>query len=69
VSGVDPQPGDLLFSAGSDGTPDNPGHVAMYVGNGRMIDAKGVRWGVVESALTDAAMSRVIAVVRPLAAT
>jgi len=21
------QPGDLLFSAGSDGTPSNPGHV------------------------------------------
>ena len=26
------QPGDLVFSAGSDGTTSHPGHVAMYVG-------------------------------------
>jgi cell wall-associated NlpC family hydrolase len=28
------EPGDLLFSAGSDGTPTNPGHVVMYLGGG-----------------------------------
>jgi cell wall-associated NlpC family hydrolase len=33
------QPGDLLFSAGSDGTPANPGHVVMYLGAGQVIQA------------------------------
>ncbi|HVC25860.1 MAG TPA: NlpC/P60 family protein [Acidimicrobiales bacterium] len=33
------QPGDLVFYAGSDGTPASPGHVGIYIGNGLMIDA------------------------------
>jgi cell wall-associated NlpC family hydrolase len=33
------EPGDLLFSAGSDGTPANPGHVVMYLGAGQVIQA------------------------------
>jgi cell wall-associated NlpC family hydrolase len=33
------QSGDLLFSAGSDGTPANPGHVVMYLGGGQIIQA------------------------------
>ena len=33
------QPGDLVFYAGSDGTPTAPGHVGIYIGNGLMIDA------------------------------
>jgi cell wall-associated NlpC family hydrolase len=33
------QPGDLLFSAGSDGTPANPGHVVMYLSDGQVIQA------------------------------
>jgi cell wall-associated NlpC family hydrolase len=33
------QPGDLLFSAGSDGTPQNPGHVVLYLGGGQVIQA------------------------------
>ena len=33
------QPGDLLFSAGSDGSPTNPGHVVMYLAHGRVIQA------------------------------
>src|SRR5262249_31689319 len=33
------QPGDLLFSAGSDGTQGNPGHVVMYLGGGQVIQA------------------------------
>ena len=33
------QPGDLLFSAGVDGTPANPGHVVMYLGIGQVIQA------------------------------
>jgi cell wall-associated NlpC family hydrolase len=32
-------PGDLLFSAGSDGTASNPGHVGMYIGAGLVIEA------------------------------
>jgi cell wall-associated NlpC family hydrolase len=67
VAGVDPQPGDLLFIPGSDGTADAPGHVGMYVGNGRVIAAKGARWGVVESDISD--WTGVVAVTRPLAKT
>lgn len=33
------QSGDLIFFAGSDGTANAPGHVGIYVGNGKMIDA------------------------------
>ena len=33
------QPGDLLFSAGADGTSANPGHVVMYLGGGQIIQA------------------------------
>jgi cell wall-associated NlpC family hydrolase len=33
------RPGDLLFSAGSDGTTTNPGHVVMYLGNDQVVQA------------------------------
>jgi len=33
------QPGDLLFTAGSDGTATDPGHVGMYLGDGLVIQA------------------------------
>lgn len=33
------EPGDLLFSAGSDGTTAMPGHVVMYLGGGLVIQA------------------------------
>jgi cell wall-associated NlpC family hydrolase len=33
------QPGDLLFSAGTDGTDADPGHVVMFLGGGRVIQA------------------------------
>jgi len=33
------QAGDLLFSAGSDGTPASPGHVVMYLGGDQVIQA------------------------------
>lgn len=32
-------PGDLLFYPGSDGTWSDPGHVAMFTGHGRMVEA------------------------------
>jgi len=34
------QPGDLVFFAGSDGTPTSPGHVGMVLGKGMMIEAE-----------------------------
>jgi cell wall-associated NlpC family hydrolase len=33
------RPGDLLFSAGSDGTAASPGHVVMYLGGGQVVQA------------------------------
>jgi len=33
------QPGDLLFSAGADGTNADPGHVVMYLGGGQIVQA------------------------------
>lgn len=32
-------PGDLVFYAGSDGTPSAPGHVVIYIGNGECVEA------------------------------
>ena len=34
-----PQPGDLVFYPGADGTWTAPGHVALVVGHGQMIEA------------------------------
>jgi cell wall-associated NlpC family hydrolase len=34
------KPGDLVFYAGSDGTAASPGHVAIYAGNGQVIQAE-----------------------------
>ena len=52
----DLQPGDLLFSPGSDPVPaadGNPiGHVALYAGNGVVIEAKGAAWGVISTTYT-----------------
>jgi cell wall-associated NlpC family hydrolase len=33
------RPGDAIFFVGSDGTRQAPGHVGIYIGGGRMIDA------------------------------
>jgi cell wall-associated NlpC family hydrolase len=35
----DLMPGDLLFTPGSDGTAEDPGHVGMYIGSGLVIQA------------------------------
>lgn len=34
-----PLPGDLVFSPGTDGTASAPGHVALYIGQGLLIEA------------------------------
>ena len=39
VSPAQVQPGDLVFFAGSDGTPTAPGHVGLVIGKGKMIEA------------------------------
>jgi cell wall-associated NlpC family hydrolase len=39
VSASQVQPGDLVFFAGSDGTPTAPGHVGLVIGGGLMIEA------------------------------
>jgi cell wall-associated NlpC family hydrolase len=31
--------GDLLFTAGADGTPSSPGHVGLYIGDGLIVQA------------------------------
>jgi cell wall-associated NlpC family hydrolase len=33
------EPGDLIFTPGSDGTATDPGHVGMYIGSGLVISA------------------------------
>lgn len=33
------KPGDLIFTAGSDGTAASPGHIGMYIGDDTVIDA------------------------------
>lgn len=39
ISAADLQPGDLVFSAGSDGSAGAPGHVAIYAGDGQVLEA------------------------------
>ena len=68
---ADLQPGDLLFSAGDDPVPaadGNPiGHVAIYAGNGVVIEAKGAAWGVISTTYTTAEFSSVTFVGRLVA--
>ena len=56
------QPGDLLFSAGSDGTKTNPGHVVMYLGGGHVIQAPQVGQDVQVGPLD---LAGVVAATRP----
>jgi cell wall-associated NlpC family hydrolase len=41
-----PEPGDLVFYPGADGTWAAPGHVALVVGGGQMIEAYGTGYPV-----------------------
>jgi cell wall-associated NlpC family hydrolase len=41
-----PQPGDLAFFAGSDGTMTSPGHVGVVIGDGKMIEAYGTGYPI-----------------------
>ncbi|ALE77030.1 hypothetical protein FRP1_30510 (plasmid) [Pseudonocardia sp. EC080625-04] len=46
-------PGDLVFIPGSLGSPDNPRHVGMYVGQGLVVNAYDSSTGVVLQPLSD----------------
>jgi cell wall-associated NlpC family hydrolase len=39
VAPADIQPGDLIATIGADGATANPGHIAMYVGSGYVVEA------------------------------
>jgi peptidoglycan DL-endopeptidase CwlO len=71
----DPQPGDLVFFPGGDGTRQAPGHVAIVAGPSRIVQAyaPGVPIGTypygVRSALEGTGPGTVIGYTRPWAAT
>jgi peptidoglycan DL-endopeptidase CwlO len=48
-----PQPGDLVFFAGGDGTPSAPGHVGLVIGPNLMIEAYATGYPVRVSAFGD----------------
>jgi cell wall-associated NlpC family hydrolase len=64
VTAAQLEPGDLLFSAGSDGTPASPGHVVMYLGDGQVIQAPHASTDVQAD---PADLASVVAVTRPAA--
>jgi cell wall-associated NlpC family hydrolase len=41
-----PQPGDLAFFAGADGTMTSPGHVGIVIGHGQVIEAYGTGYPI-----------------------
>jgi cell wall-associated NlpC family hydrolase len=47
------QPGDLVFFAGSDGTPTSPGHVGIVLGGGKMIEAYATGFPIRVATYTD----------------
>ena len=64
VSKNELQKGDLIYySRNNTGHDKGVGHVGMYIGDGRMIDARSVKYGVVEREVDH---NRVIAYVRPM---
>jgi len=53
VSASQVQPGDLVFFAGADGTPTDPGHVGLVIGNGQMIEAYATGFPIRVASYTD----------------
>jgi peptidoglycan DL-endopeptidase CwlO len=47
------QAGDLVFFAGSDGTPTSPGHVGLVIGGGKMIEAYATGFPIRVATYTD----------------
>lgn len=52
VSKENLSPGDLVFTLGANGTSTSPGHVGIYIGNGRMIHAPTTGKNVMEQDIT-----------------
>jgi peptidoglycan DL-endopeptidase CwlO len=46
-----PAPGDPVFAPGGDGTWSQPGHVGMYLGNGRVIEAYATGYSIFVTSL------------------
>lgn len=61
------QAGDLLFEAGADGTPSEPGHVSLYLGDGRLIEAPYTGATVRIARLTSSRAAILVAARRPTA--
>jgi hypothetical protein len=60
------EPGDLLFIPGANGTPANPGHVGMYVGDGVVVNAYDENHGVITEPLASWA-PKIVAIRRVVA--
>lgn len=60
------QPGDLLFIPGSLGTPSNPRHVGLYIGDGLLVNAYDSTTGVIVQPLS-AWQNDIVAIRRPIA--
>ena len=62
----DVRPGDLIFYKSKDAVEEGRfkgiGHVAMYIGNGQVVNARGEKSGVV---ISGAAISRAVCICRP----
>jgi cell wall-associated NlpC family hydrolase len=64
------QPGDLLFTPGSDGSPENPGHVGIYIGTrhgqGLVIEAPHTGANIMITPLAGYWAQRTVAIRRPV---
>jgi cell wall-associated NlpC family hydrolase len=60
------QPGDLLFTAGSDGTATDPGHVGMYIGDGLVIQAPQTGQDIMLTPLAGYWRQNTVAIRRPV---
>jgi peptidoglycan DL-endopeptidase CwlO len=65
------EPGDLVFFAGSDGTPTSPGHVGLVIGRNKMIEAYAtgfpIRISTFGTATSPEGLSQVVGFARPWA--
>jgi cell wall-associated NlpC family hydrolase len=71
ISPAQVQPGDLVFFAGSDGTPTAPGHVGLVIGKGKMIEAYAtgfpVRISTFGTATSAPGLAKIVGFTRPWA--
>ena len=48
-----PQPGDLVYAPGADGTMSSPGHVGIVIGGGRVIQAYATGYNIAPTSLSN----------------